>query len=67
MSRPTNSTTNYGRALWHLEQAEKEAVPVALRHYHAQAATARALLAQVDSREGRFEGSTWSGLPGGEE
>lgn len=45
---PDHRTSNYGWALWHLEQASTAFTPDepgAL--YHAQAATARAMLAQA--------------------
>lgn len=58
-SRPSSSTSNYGWAVWHLEKAEEtEFADTAL--YHAQAATARAVLAQIDAQDGPPPGTTWT-------
>lgn len=63
MSRqPDHATSNYGWALWHLEQATGATNYVAAQ-VHATAANARAALAAIDLREGRFEGSTWTRPP----
>lgn len=60
MSRPDHATSNYGWALWHLEQAPLESDP-SWALVHTTAAQARAALAAIDLAEGRFEGATWSG------
>lgn len=65
MSRPTYNTSNYGWALWHLEQMES--YPGELRAVeHATAAQARATLALADEMQANrgdpinYSGSTWS-------
>jgi hypothetical protein len=60
MRHPDDMTSNYGWALWHLAQAEVGPTPD-VAQIHATAAQARATLAAIDERQGRFEGSTWNG------
>lgn len=47
MSRPTHQTSNYGWALWHLEQMEAPSPGPEIGLLHAAAAQARATLALV--------------------
>lgn len=57
---PTDTTSNYGWALWHLEQATAATNYVAAQ-VHATAAAARATLAAIDARDGLESiGSTWT-------
>ena len=61
MNHPNYATSNYGWALWHLEQIENAAAPdVAL--VHTTAANARAALAAIDHQTS-FGGSTWTVPP----
>lgn len=48
MNRPNNQTSNYGWALWHLEQVEM-ANGTDVAQLHAEMANAHATLALVDS------------------
>lgn len=59
---PGHQTSNYGWALWHLEQA-KDSLSTQAALVHATCAQARATLARIDESSGRFEGSTWAGEP----
>lgn len=60
MRRPDNETTNYGWALWHLEQVEHPGSNPKAAPLHASMAQARATLALIDAQTDRFQGSTWS-------
>ncbi len=59
MNLPGPQTSNYGWALWHLDQAEKSGgVPVA--QMHGTLAQARATLALVDEQSGiPVESTVW--------
>lgn len=67
MSRPTHETSNYGWALWHLEQMEAPGPGPEIGLLHAAAAQARATLALADEMQANrgepinYAGSTWSG------
>lgn len=57
--KPGPTTSNYGWALWHLEEADKtDSLNMAI--YHTGAAQARAALAQIDAQYGPPPGTTWS-------
>lgn len=64
MTRPESTTSNYGWALWHLEQANRPNAYIEAAKLHASLAQARAKLALVDAQLRGIEttdGSTWSG------
>lgn len=60
MSRPDDSTSNYGWALWHLEMAQRD-LGLAMCAIHATSAQTRATLALVDAQDDNMPSSTtWS-------
>lgn len=61
MNRPDNQTSNYGWALWHLEQVEQPDSNPKAAPLHASMAQARATLALIDAQTDSFHGWTWSG------